>query len=94
MSRVRYGDETHHAIFLQWEAADENYRKGMALMWTGTTESSIDEIVTVIKDSTPARCAGCHADKGEYHQLDCDNEECAVCKLQLIGCPHYMAVTP
>lgn len=89
MSRVSYGDETHHAIFLQWEAVDENYRKGMALMWTGSPAGTIDEVVSSIKDSAPEVCVGCGALRGALHKLGCDNEECAECKLQLIGCEHY-----
>ena len=38
------------------------------------------------------KCPDCGVGVGEYHQRDCDWEDCPYCGLQLIGCEHFGAV--
>jgi len=68
---------------------DDDYRRNMALMWTGSGRNGIDAVVSAIEASAPPRCSGCDAAKGELHALGCDDEEGPVCHLQFIGCDHF-----
>ena len=38
------------------------------------------------------KCPDCGVGVGEYHQPECDWEDCPYCGLQLIGCDHSGAV--
>lgn len=39
-----------------------------------------------LKNSSNNRCSDCGAEHGMYHMINCDQEICPVCGLQLISC--------
>lgn len=92
MSRVRYGDETHRAVRLQYEASSPEQRARLAKGWLLAPDTTADELIAEIKRSERIECPDCGASTGQLHQAGCDVEECATCGLQLISCEHTPAI--
>jgi hypothetical protein len=103
-ARVRYGDERHHTLRLQYEAVDRDTRRGMSIGWCKIAQVDVrddlstDEMLALVRQTEGEHCTDCGVPKGALHRLGCDNEECPECWLQFIGCEHYpdyeRAITP
>jgi hypothetical protein len=70
---VRYGDERRYSTESDdfW-ADDVSYDRRPRIPWPPVT--------------LPERCVDCGVEKGAWHHLGCDMEECPRCGWQLISC--------
>lgn len=84
--RLRYGDETHAMLKLQYE-----HQKGAGFEWyVNNPPGDIptwEQVRAALAGFAAERpCPDCACPGGGYHHPGCDNEECPQCHRQALSC--------
>ena len=81
-TRVRYGDEIHEGLRLQYDQQPE-----IAVAWGVEVGAPWEEfLAAVVEQTTNTPCHDCAVGRGDWHHPGCDVEECPRCHLQALSC--------